>query len=73
VFVAAEFKYEPSHRRAEFLALPTDKFPVVFWGNEGVAKDITRIREYVELSGARRTRRVRRRRALLPARATASR
>ena len=31
VLVAAEFKYEPSHGRAEFAALP-GKLPVVFWG-----------------------------------------
>jgi hypothetical protein len=30
VLVAAEFKYEPSHQRAEFVALP-GKLPVVFW------------------------------------------
>lgn len=53
VLVAAEFKYEPSHRRSEFLALPTSKFPIVDWGSEGVAKDISRIRDFVELGGAR--------------------
>jgi hypothetical protein len=53
VLVAAEFKYEPSHSRPEFHALPTNKFPIVDWGNEGVAKDISRIREFVELGGAR--------------------
>jgi hypothetical protein len=52
VLVAVEFKYEPSHHRSEFFTLPTSKFPVVDWGNEGVAKDITRIREFVELGGA---------------------
>lgn len=45
--VAAEFKYEPSHRRAEFVAMP-GKLPVVFWGPDGVAKDVIRIREFVE-------------------------
>jgi hypothetical protein len=53
VLVAAEFKYEPSHRRPEFLILPANKFPIVDWGNEGVAKDIARLREFVELGGAR--------------------
>ena len=48
--VAAEFKYEPSHRRAEVLR---GKLPVVFWGDDGVAKDIRRIREFVELGVAR--------------------
>lgn len=44
VLVAAEFKYEPSHDRIEFRAMP-GKLPVVFWGMEGVAKDVVRIRE----------------------------
>jgi hypothetical protein len=52
VLVAAEFKYEPSHHRAEFRALP-GKLPVVFWGMEGVAKDGARIREFVEAGVAR--------------------
>ena len=47
VLVAAEFKYEPSHHRAEFAALP-GKLPVVFWGTDGVAKDVIRIQEFVE-------------------------
>lgn len=47
VLVAAEFKYEPSHSRLEFKALP-GKLPVVFWGPEGVAKDITRIAQFVD-------------------------
>ncbi len=47
VLVAAEFKYEPSHHRVEFCALP-GKLPVVVWGIEGVAKDVLRIREFVE-------------------------
>jgi hypothetical protein len=51
VLVAAEFKYEPSHRRAEFAALP-GKLPMVFWGNDGVAKDVIRIREFVEAGAA---------------------
>lgn len=52
VLVAAEFKYEPSHDRVEFRALP-GKLPVVFWGIEGVAKDVVRIREFVEAGKAR--------------------
>lgn len=35
--VAAEFKYEPSHRRNDILR---SKFPVVFWNDDGVGKDI---------------------------------
>jgi hypothetical protein len=50
VLVAVEFKYEPSHRRAEILP---GKLPVVDWGVEGVAKDIVRIREFVEQGAAR--------------------
>ncbi len=45
VEVAAEFKFEPSHRRRDILP---GKLPVVFWGAEGVAKDVVRAREYVE-------------------------
>ena len=51
VLVAAEFKYEPSHDRVEFRALP-GKLPVVFWGIEGAAKDVVRIREFVEAGKA---------------------
>src|SRR5262245_58981578 len=43
--VAAEFKYEPSHTR---LDIPRQKLPVVFWGSEGVAHDIRRVRRFVE-------------------------
>ena len=50
--VAAEFKYEPSHSRTEFRTVP-GKLPVVFWGAEGVAKDIARIREFVEEGAVR--------------------
>lgn len=42
--VAAEFKYEPSHTRHD---IPREKLPVVGWGDEGVAKDIKRIEEFV--------------------------
>jgi len=45
--VAAEFKYEPRHERADFLAIP-NKLPGVSWGADGVAKDIARIRTFVE-------------------------
>jgi hypothetical protein len=54
VLVAAEFKYEPSHDRVEFRAVP-GKLPVVFWGIEGVAKDIARVREFVQAGRARTT------------------
>jgi hypothetical protein len=50
VLVAVEFKYEPSHRRGDLLPA---KLPVVFWGDDGVAKDIKRIREFVEQGAAR--------------------
>ncbi len=45
VEVATEFKFEPSHRRRDILP---NKLPVVFWGAEGVAKDVLRTREFVE-------------------------
>ena len=45
VEVAAEFKYEPSHSRKFSDILPT-KLPVVFW-DDGVGKDMERIREFV--------------------------
>ena len=45
VEVALEFKYEPAHDRSD---IPSEKFPVVDWGNEGVAKDIERVRRFVE-------------------------
>jgi hypothetical protein len=45
VQVAVEFKYEPSHDR---LDIQRQKLPVVFWGSEGVAHDVDRIRRFVE-------------------------
>ena len=45
--VAAEFRYEPAHDRAEFMAMP-GKLPVVVWGANGVAHDIGRVRSFVE-------------------------
>lgn len=44
VLAAAEFKYEPSHSRSDILKT---KFPVVFWGKDGVQKDIKRIQQFV--------------------------
>jgi hypothetical protein len=52
VLVAAEFKYEPSHLRPEFRSQP-GKLPVVFWGADGVAKDVARIQQFVEAGAAR--------------------
>lgn len=49
--VAVEFRYEPEHRRTEFLAMP-DKLPVAAWGAEGVAKDMSRSRTFVEQGAA---------------------
>jgi hypothetical protein len=51
VEVAVEFKYEPSHERAN---IPKKKFPVVFWGKEGVGKDIQRIKDFVEKDVAKK-------------------
>lgn len=45
VLVAAEFKYEPAHRRPEFLAMP-GKIPVVFWDKQGVGEDISKAATY---------------------------
>jgi hypothetical protein len=42
--VAVEFKYEPSHARTD---IQREKLPVVFWGREGVEKDIQRIYQFV--------------------------
>ena len=50
VLVAVECQYEPAHGRADLLPA---KLPVVFWGNHGVAKDIERIRKFVEQGAAR--------------------
>lgn len=44
VEVAMEFKYEPAHWRSDILA---SKLPAVFWGRDGVAHDLERIRDYV--------------------------
>ena len=49
--VAAEFRYEPEHRRTEFMAMP-GKLPVAVWGAEGVAKDVSRSRTFVEQGAA---------------------
>ena len=47
--VAVEFKYEPSHHRDD---IPKSKLPVVFWGAEGLAKDIVRIHKFIEAERA---------------------
>ncbi len=48
IVVASEFKYEPSHSRID---IPREKFPVVIWGKDGVAKDIDRIQRFVLEAG----------------------
>jgi hypothetical protein len=48
VLVAAEFKYEPSHRRTD---IPRTKLPVVFWDEQEVGKDVERAREFVTGQG----------------------
>lgn len=50
VEVAAEFKYEPLHKRGD---IPPNKFPVVEWEDNGVRKDIKRIHEFVAKRRAR--------------------
>jgi len=44
IAVAVEFKYEPSHTRPD---IQRQKLPAVFWGSEGVAHDIERVRRFV--------------------------
>lgn len=52
VELAIEFKYEPDHKRGmgqRFNIWPTKLYPsVVFWGKEGVLKDIERCNEFIE-------------------------
>jgi len=43
------FKYEPAHTRED---IARAKLPVVSWGGDGVAKDIVRIRQFVEVGAA---------------------
>ncbi len=50
VQLAVEFKYEPSHSRVD---IQPSKFPAVFWGKDGVAKDIERITEFVSKGKAK--------------------
>ena len=44
VELAAEFKCEPAHTRGDIWP---SKFPVVFWGDEGVKGDIKRVKKFV--------------------------
>ena len=54
VEVAGEFKYEPSHKRSNIDIWPTKLKPsVVFWGDEGVSKDIKRVQNYIEMGKAK--------------------
>jgi hypothetical protein len=47
--LAVEFKYEPDHARGDVDIWPTKLNPsVVFWGPDGVLKDIERTRMWVE-------------------------
>jgi len=46
VEVAVEFKYEPKHERIDIDPAKL-KNTVVFWGDDGVAKDIKRVKEFV--------------------------
>jgi len=50
VEVAAEFKYEPSHKRTDIWRT---KFPVIFWNDDGVGKDVKRVQEFAEQGVAR--------------------
>lgn len=54
VEVAVEFKYEPSHERSDVDIWHTKLTPsVVFWGSDGVAKDVERVQEFVAKGKAR--------------------
>jgi hypothetical protein len=46
VQLGVEFKYEPSHARGD-RDIPARKFPVCFWGDDGVGSDIAKAREFV--------------------------
>ena len=50
VEVAAEFKYEPSHRRTD---IRRTKLPVAFWDKDGVGKDVQRVGMFVAAGKAR--------------------
>lgn len=52
VEVAAEFKYEPSHKRGDIW--PTKFKPsVVFWSDDSVGKDVKRVQDYVVMGKAK--------------------
>jgi hypothetical protein len=44
VHVAAEFRYEPSHKRTDILS---EKFPIVSWDKRGLRADMDYVKEYV--------------------------
>lgn len=48
VQLAIEFRFGPSHQRADIWR---SKFPVAFWGTEGVGKDVQRVQQ--DVSGGR--------------------
>ena len=52
VELAIEFKYEPDHERGKgpnCNIWPTKLYPsVVFWGKEGVLKDVKRCEEFID-------------------------
>lgn len=49
VLLAVEFKYEPDHSRSDVLK---HNLPVVFWGKDGVGKDVERINQIVQAKAA---------------------
>jgi len=57
VEVAIEFKYEPDHQRGRGVnksIWPTKLSPsVVFWGKEGVEKDVKKAKQYVDQKKAK--------------------
>lgn len=50
IAVAVEFKYEPAHNRPGILK---SKLPVVFWGDDGVGKDVKRINEFIQVGNVK--------------------
>jgi len=46
--IAAEFKYEPNHKRIEDFSVNKLKNDVVFWDKQGVGEDVQRVKKFSE-------------------------
>jgi hypothetical protein len=44
VLIAAEFRFEPSHKRTD---IASEKFPVISWDKRGIRADADYVKEYV--------------------------